>query len=503
MYGPTETTVWSSCYRVTASTETSRGKTTEFIGYPIDNTQFYILDRQLQPVPMGIIGELHITGDGVARGYLQRDELTAEKFIDNPFQTSHDIMYTTKLYKTGDLARYRVDGVVECLGRTDNQIKLRGFRIELGEIEATLSQHPYIHEVAVVIHDITGDKRLVAYLVLQNPIETIAEMLREFLREKLPEYMIPSLYIAMEQLPHTPSGKIDRHQLPAPTQDRQISTDSFVAPRNEIEAQLIIIFEQLLNTRPISVTDNFFDLGGHSLLGVTLLYKVQQIFHQDIPLMALFRHPTVAQLAELLKAQGYTQEWCALEPIRTEGHGKAFFFIGSTNYARVLAPLLQKTHPIYGLNIFGLQNRVEFRRDLSIESIARHYVKEIEGLQPDGPYYLCAYCADTAIVYEMARELMARGKQVGLVAFLDSIWEPNDLYFGLYRHWRNLQSFGLDYIGHKIASRLYFIQLSWALRLNRWLKKVYKALGKTVSREQQDMSFISQFYEALEHYTPT
>jgi amino acid adenylation domain-containing protein len=503
MYGPTETTVWSSCYRVIPAVETARGKTTEFIGHPIDNTQFYILDQQLQPVPIGVIGELHITGDGIAQGYLHRDALTAEKFIANPFQTPHDGMYTAKLYKTGDLARYRDNGVVECLGRTDNQIKLRGFRIELGEIEAVVAQHPDVQEVAVTVQTISGDKRLVAYLVLKRPVPHLAETLREFLREKLPEYMLPAIFVDLEGLPHTPSGKIDRHRLPAPTQNRQLSTRTFVAPRDEIEAQLVVIFEKLLNTHPISVADNFFDLGGHSLLGVTLLYQVQQTFHKDISLMALFRHPTIEQLAELIKAQGYIREWCALEPIRTEGQGKAFFFIGSTNYARVLAPLMQNTHPIYGLNIFGLQDGIAFRHNLSIESIAQHYVKEIEGLQPDGPYYLCAYCADTAIVYEMARALMARGKPVGLVAFLDSIWEPNDLYFGLYRHWRNLQNFGLSYIGHKIGSRLYFMQLSWSLRLNRWMKKLYKTLGKTASREQQDMSFISQFYEALERYTPT
>jgi amino acid adenylation domain-containing protein len=502
MYGPTETTVWSTCYQVAAPVAANQGKT-EFIGYPIDNTQVYILDRYLQPVPIGVVGELHLTGDGVARGYLQQNELTAEKFIDNPFQTAADAMYTDKLYKTGDLARYHDNGVLECLGRTDNQVKLRGFRIELGEIEATIAQHPQIQEVAVVIHESIGDKRLVAYVILKVPFENSTEILREFLQAKLPEYMVPALIIEMDSLPHTLSGKIDRRSLPEPTQNRQLSSHSFVAPRDEIEAQLVVIFEKLLNTRPISVDDNFFDLGGHSLLGVTLLYKLQQIFHKDIPLMALFRHPTVAQLAELIMAQGYTREWCALEPIQPEGQSKAFFFVGSTNYARVLAPLMKKTHPIYGLNIFGLQNRPEFRKNLSIELIAQHYVKEIEGLQPEGPYYLCAYCADTAIVYEMARELMKRGKQVGFVAFLDSIWEPNDLYFGLYRHWRNIQTFGLSYIGHKVASRLYFIQLAWSLRLNRWIKKLYKKLGKQVSREQQDMSFISHFYEALERYTPT
>jgi len=503
MYGPTETTIWSTCYQVTAPTDANSGKTAEWIGYPIDNTQIYILDHYLQPVPIGVVGELYIGGDGVARGYLQRDELTAEKFINNPFQTADGAMYPAKLYQTGDLACYHDDGVLECLGRTDSQIKLRGFRIELGEIEATMAQHPKIQEVAVVIHEIAGDKRLVAYVVLKTDVENFAEILREFLQEKLPEYMVPAILVEMDSLPHTLSGKIDRRSLPEPTQNRQLSSHTFVAPRDEVEAQLVIIFEKLLNTRPISVDDNFFDLGGHSLLGVTLLYKLQQIFHKDIPLMALFRHPTVAQLAELIKAQGYTREWCALEPIRAEGQSKAFFFVGSTNYARVLAPLLKKTHPIYGLNIFGLQNRIEFRSNLSIESIAQHYVKEIEELQPEGPYYLCAYCADTAIVYEMARELMARGKQVGFVAFLDSIWEPNDLYFGLYRHWRNIQTFGFSYIGHKVASRLYFIHLAWSLRLNRWIKRLYQKLGKSVSREQQDMSFISHFYEALERYTPT
>lgn len=500
VYGPTETTIWSTAYHVTR-TARFYGETTELIGYPIDNTQIYILDQHLQPVPLGCIGELHIGGDGVARGYLHRPELTAEKFISNPFADIPD--GSEKLYKTGDLARFRPGGVLECLGRTDNQIKLRGFRIELGEIEATIAQAPYIQEVAVVVREITGDKRLVAYFVLKMPIDSVTDTLRHFLREKLPEYMIPAFFIEMAELPHTPSGKIDRNQLPEPSIERNLASDIFIAPRDEVEAQLIVLFEKVLNLNSISVEDSFFDLGGHSLLGVTLLYKVQQIFKQSIPLMALFRHPTVAQLAGLIRAQGYTHEWCALEPIRPEGQGRGFFFVGSTNYARVLAPLLQNTHPIYGLNIFGLQNRAEFKQNFTIEAIAEHYVHEIEALQPEGPYYLCAYCADTAIVYEMARVWMKQGKVIGFVAFLDSIWEPNDRYFGLYRHWRNLKSFGFSYLSHKISSKLYSVRLSWTLRLNRWLKQLYKKLGKTVSREQQDMSFISLFYEALHRYEPT
>lgn len=500
VYGPTETTVWSTAYHVTR-TARFYGEMTELIGYPIDNMQVYILDQYLQPVPLGCVGELHISGDGVARGYLHREALTAEKFIPNPFCDISN--QSEKLYKTGDLARFRPGGALECLGRTDNQIKLRGFRIELGEIEATIAQAPYIQEVAVVTREIAGDKRLGAYFVLKTPVDAVTETLRHFLREKLPEYMIPAFFIEMTALPHTPSGKIDRNQLPELSTERQMISAIFIAPRDEIEAQLIILFEKILNIRSISVTDNFFDLGGHSLLGVTLLYKVQLLFKQSIPLMALFRHPTVAQLAELIRAQGYTREWCALESIRPEGQGRGFFFIGSTNYARVLAPLLKNTHPVYGLNIFGLQNRVEFKQNFTIEAIAAHYVREIEALQPTGPYYLCAYCADTAIVYEMARVWMQQGKVIGFVAFLDSIWEPNDRYFGLYRHWRNLQSFGFNYLNHKIASKLHSIRLSWTLRLNRWLKRLYKKLGKTVSREQQDMSFISLFYEALHRYEPT
>lgn len=500
VYGPTETTIWSTAYHVTGTTR-FYGEMTELIGYPIDNTQIYILDQQLQPVPLGCVGELYIGGDGLARGYLHRVELTTEKFIPNPFIDIHD--GSEKLYKTGDLARFRLSGVLECLGRTDNQVKLRGFRIELGEIEATIAQAPYIQEIAVVIREIAGDKRLGAYFVLKMPVDSVVEELRHFLREKLPEYMIPAFFIEMNALPHTPSGKIDRNQLPEPPAERQMTAATFIAPRDDVEAQLIILFEKTLNIRSVSVTDNFFDLGGHSLLGVTLLYKVQQIFQQSIPLMALFRHPTVAQLAALIHAQGYTGELCALEPIRPEGQGRGFFFIGSTNYARVLAPLLKNTHPVYGLNIFGLQNRAEFKQNFTIEMIAEHYVKEIETLQPEGPYYICAYCADTAIVYEMARIWMREGKIIGFVAFLDSLWEPNDRYFGLYRHWRNLQSFGFSYLSHKVVNKLHSIHLSWTLRLNHWLKRLYKKLGKTVSREQQDMSFISLFYEALHRYEPT
>ncbi|MCP4702330.1 MAG: amino acid adenylation domain-containing protein [Gammaproteobacteria bacterium] len=290
-YGPTETTV---CATIAECTGSSRKPP---IGRPIDNTRVYILDPRLQPVPIGVPGELHISGVGLARGYLNRPELTEEKFIPDPFSGEAD----AHLYKTGDLVRYLADGNIEFLGRIDSQVKLRGFRIELGEIENVLTQYPGVREAAVIMREeASGDKRLVAYAVPDPEQEIGAGALRDFLKEKLPEYMVPSAFVMLEALPLTPSGKIDRHALPAPDKSGQISEAGFVAPRTPEEKLLTEIWSKVLGIERIGIHDNFFELGGHSLLVAQVMSQVRKRFSVKLPLRMLFEQPTAAELSQAI-----------------------------------------------------------------------------------------------------------------------------------------------------------------------------------------------------------
>ncbi|HEY9810874.1 MAG TPA: amino acid adenylation domain-containing protein [Halomicronema sp.] len=309
LYGPTETTIWSTIYQLD-------GKELVSIGRPIANTEIYILDRYLMPVPVGVFGELHIGGSGLSKGYLNRPELTAEKFISNPFaeggiyasfiEHNSSFICSKYLYKTGDLARYLPDGNIEFIGRIDNQVKVRGFRIELGEIEAVISQYPTVREViALVREDNPGDKRLVAYIVAnsklldaeKNPTEVI-NRLRVFIKQKLPQYMMPSAFVLLEAMPLTPNGKIDRRALPAPNTNTTKFDSNFAESRTSEEQVIAQIWAEVLRLESVGIHDNFFELGGHSLLATQAISRLRKVFEIDLPLRLIFESPTVATLSE-------------------------------------------------------------------------------------------------------------------------------------------------------------------------------------------------------------
>ena len=301
MYGPTETTIWSAVYQVEPGTDVVS------IGQPIANTQIYAIDRgcqrqgdTLKQVPAGQAGELHIGGEGLARGYLNRAEMTAQRFVPDPFSTQPG----ARLYKTGDLGRCLPDGSIQFIGRVDNQVKIRGYRIELGDIEAAISQHVQVQAVAVITReDNVGEKQLVAYLVAEDR-QNLAAQLRTYLKQKLPEYMVPAVFVMMDQLPLTPNGKVDRRALPAPSQDRPDLAVAMVMPSHPIEQDLAQIWSQMLGITPIGIDDNFFDLGGHSLFIAQMMTQVAATFGVKLPLSALFTAPTVAGLAQsILNAQ--------------------------------------------------------------------------------------------------------------------------------------------------------------------------------------------------------
>jgi acyl-coenzyme A synthetase/AMP-(fatty) acid ligase/acyl carrier protein len=289
LYGPTETTIWSALSRVEG------GEGTIPIGRPVANTQLYVLDNRLELVPRGAVGELFIGGDGVARGYLDRPDLTASRFLANPFCPGG------RMYRTGDLARMLPGGVMEYLGRADAQVKLRGFRIELGEIETVLERQPGVQQAVVMVReDAPGDQRLTAYIVALRGEALAAETLREALAGKLPEYMVPAIYVFLDELPLTPNRKVDRRALPAPDAAATTRSANYVPPRTDSEKQVAAIWQLLLNNPNVGVTENFFDLGGHSLLVIRLQARLRQQFGWEPSLIELFQYPTVASIAKLV-----------------------------------------------------------------------------------------------------------------------------------------------------------------------------------------------------------
>ena len=413
MYGPTETTVWSSCYRITD------GDTPILIGRPIDNTQVYILDRHMQPVPIGVTGELYIGGDGVTQGYLHRPELTKKQFVPDPFRSDHG----ARFYKTGDLTRFRPDGHLEWLSRMDTQVKVRGFRIELGEIESVLSAHPSVDKCAAAVReDQPGDVRLVGYIVVKDGEEARASDLRSHLRSQLPDYMVPQHFIELEELPLTPAGKVDRKHLPVPDQALSHGTDGFVAPRDPLELQLTKLWEKTIGSSPISVTDNFFDIGGHSLLAVRLFSSIEKMTGTKLPLALLYQAPTIEQLSVFLKEKNWHTAWSTLVPIRSGGSKPPMFLIhgagGNVLLYRQLGRHLGHDQPVYGLQAKGLDGKGDL--NTRIEEMAVCYLEQIISKQPAGPYFLGGYCVGGTIAFEIAQQLHNMGKKVGLVAMLES-----------------------------------------------------------------------------------
>ncbi|HEX6716594.1 MAG TPA: non-ribosomal peptide synthetase, partial [Pyrinomonadaceae bacterium] len=301
LYGPTEAAVDVTWWRC----ESEQSERSVPIGRPIANTQIYILDRHQQPVPLGVAGEIHIGGAGLARGYLKRASLTAERFIPNPFSRQPG----ERLYKTGDLARYRRDGAIEYLGRSDHQVKIRGFRIELEEIEAVLVRQNGVREAIVLARaDGTGDKHLVGYVVKEADAWLPVSVLRGLLKEELPEYMIPKAFVFLEELPLTPNGKVDRRSLPAPVNFGVERERPYVAPRTPIEKELASTWSELLHIEQVGIHDNFFDLGGHSLLLTQLASRISQNFHVDLPLRILFDVPTVEEMTVAIAQRQVEQE---------------------------------------------------------------------------------------------------------------------------------------------------------------------------------------------------
>ncbi|MEH1968892.1 non-ribosomal peptide synthetase [Nostoc sp.] len=385
------------------------------IGRPIDNTQVYVLNHDLQPIPIGVIGELYIGGDGLARGYLHRLELSQERFIDNPFVTQ------TKLYKTGDLGRYLNDSNIEYLGRYDEQVKIRGFRVELGEIATAITQHPDVQESVVITgNDTQQNQSLIAYVITDK--HDIATQILPYLQQKLPNYMLPSAFVVLDALPLTPNGKVDKRSLRTDEVIRKNTTKSFIAPRNFAELSLVKLWENLLNTNHIGVTDNFFDLGGHSFLAVRLMAQIQDKFGHNLTLSTLFENPTIEKLAPIVSQRSHKSSNSPLVVINSSGSKTPFFCMhgaggGINNYFN-LSRRLGEDYPFYALEHTPGEEEPEIT---SLEETANKYLQEIRKVQPNGPYLLGGHCYGGVLAFEMAQQLQRQGETVDLLIVIDAI----------------------------------------------------------------------------------
>ncbi|KAK9686513.1 hypothetical protein K7432_015133 [Basidiobolus ranarum] len=388
------------------------------IGRPIANTRLYLLDSHGQPVPLGAIGELHIGGAGVARGYLNRPNLTAERFLPDPFSHKEDGL----MYKTGDLARYLLDGNLEYLGRNDDQIKIRGFRIEPGEIEARLVDHPIVKEAAVLALSNGSDKRLVAYVVAEHK-EDLAHLLRAHVAAGLPDYMTPTAYVRLDELPLTTNGKLDRRALPEPDNDSLIS-QKYEAPVGEIETALAAIWEELLKINKVGRHDNFFMLGGHSLLAVKLIGRIRSSLGFELKLRTIFQAPTIEELVQVLPQQDSSHEdaFSVLLPLKPNGSRSPLFCIHpifGLSWSFVgLAKHLHSDQPLYGIQARGLDGSSQPASTL--EDMARDYIDQIRLIQPQGPYNLLGWSFGGTVAHSMAVQLEMLGERVDLLVLMHS-----------------------------------------------------------------------------------
>jgi amino acid adenylation domain-containing protein len=411
MYGPTETTIWSTCGQIFSADETIT------IGRPIGNTQVYILDHYENPIRDGMIGEIYIGGEGVTRGYLNRPELQSEKFIPDPFSKTPGM----KMYRTGDLSRFLPDGSIEYMGRVDDQVKIRGFRIELNEIEYVIQQHDSIQQAVVIAReDGQSEKKLIAYVVPNGQFDK--ENLTTFLYTKLPDYMVPRVFIPLNRLPLTNNGKLDKKALPDPDLLPEFGIRKIRPPETETQKMLLAIWKDALQLQQIGIDDNFFELGGHSLTAIRIIRTIEDKTKRRLPITALFESPTIEKLAVLLETEERPSYWNSLVPIKAAGNKPTLYVVHGSGLTvlvfHTLATLLDPDQPVFGLQARGL-NGIDQPFD-SMEDIAAYYVAEILEQNPTGPYSLAGYSFGGIVAFEMAKQLKATGREVNMLAIFDT-----------------------------------------------------------------------------------
>jgi len=496
--GPTESTV-SLQYFINHETRINRDSVP--VGYPVEGTEILLLNKAGEET--GIYGEIAIKSAHIALGYWRRPALTEAAFLPDPEGGDRCI------YRTGDMGRLLADGRLEFMGRKDFQVKSRGYRIELGEIKAVLEQHPRVKECVVMAQEAElGEKRLVAILVMDHQEMTSGE-LRNYLRRKLPEYMIPSAFIKVEQLPLTPNGKLDREALPAAEVIEP--QKAYIAPQDELEWQLTKIWENVLKVRPIGVRDGFFELGGHSLLAVRLFAQLEKVFGKNLPLATLFQAPTIEQLAEIVRDEGWRAPWASLVPIQPQGMKPPFFCVhavgGNVLSLRDLAQYLGADQPFYALQSQGLDGKkIPPRR---VEEMAAYYIEEMRTVQPEGPYYLGGQSSGGLIALEMAQQLRTQGEQVAILALIDT-YDPSSRGLPATMSFRDRLSFHLGTVIQLGPSYL----LEWTkyrLKKARFLferggaeivKRMYVGLEKPLPQSIRYTYVREIIRQAVKDYTP-
>jgi amino acid adenylation domain-containing protein len=411
--GATEASIWSILYPI--GKVDPNWKSIPY-GKAMRNQSFHVMNRDFAPCPTWVPGQLYIGGVGLAQGYLHDEQKTSASFVVNPTNGE-------RLYRTGDLGRYLPDGNIEFLGREDFQVKVQGYRIELGEIEARLQECAGVDLcMAIVREDTPGEKRLVGYVVPKAGMAVDAAAMKEQLRAKLPEYMVPVAIIPLERFPLTPNGKVDRKALPAPARAAGEASATPAATRDALDLQLIKLWERILDVRPVGLRDNFFDLGGNSLVAVRLFSEMRKMFGRAFPLSVLFQAPTVEKLADLIRKGGWKPQWSSLVPIQPQGTKPTFFCVhgggGNVLIYRELSRQLGTDYPFYGLQARGLDDNNEYLT--TTEAMAESYLREMRELQPTGPYYLGGFCMGGQVAFEMARRLASEGQQVNLLFMIDT-----------------------------------------------------------------------------------
>jgi amino acid adenylation domain-containing protein len=500
--GATEASIWSICYPIT-----SKWSAEQLIPYgrPLHNQTFYILDDQQQLAPIGVTGELYIGGVGVARGYLHRQELTSTKFITDSFSANP----TARLYKTGDLGRYLEDGAIEFLGRIDNQVKIKGIRIELGEIETALLQCPEIQETLVTVNAPNAEqKSLVAYLILKPNSTLTSQQLRSFLAAQLPEYAIPADFIFTNTFPLTPNGKVDLKALLGTSAKKLSVMGNSLPLQSPLEFKLSQIWSEVLNVQPIARDDDFFALGGNSLLALRLFERIQKSFGVNLPLATLFAAPTIAQLASIIIDQGYlASPHSSLVEIQPHGTKPPFFCIhavgGNVLGYYPLAKALGNDQPFY-----GLQSRAWDSRELlyiSLEEMAGEYLREIKSVQPQGPYYLGGHSFGGFVAYEIACQLEQQGENVALLALFDCLGPKATNKFTFLQkiniHRNNLMQLSPVLALNYVKSR---IEYSLRAKVPQSIQQRYfEFINLFLSPQQKLVSkIINLNYQILNDYTP-
>ncbi len=520
MYGPTETTIWSSATRVTAGTSKPR------IGRPIANTEFYVLDREMLPVPIGFDGELYIGGEGLARGYWNKPELTADRFVENPLRL--ESASPARLYKTGDLARWHPDGSLELLGRTDFQVKRSGYRIELGEIEASLLRHPDVRE-AVVLHTATEDTpqaagvtRLLAYVEAGDRASDVALMqeLEDHVKRALPEYMVPNVIVPLKELPRNTNGKVDRAALPevlSPSGARGLRAGDtplqrFVPPRDVFERQLTEIWQTTLGLPRISIRASFFSLGVNSLAALRLVTKMNRIFGTDLGLATLLSASTIESVAELIRTRFSPNTDSPVVPIKPTGTRPPLFILhgigGNVISFHGLAQRLGADQPVYGVQAQGLLSGKPGL--LRLEDMAAEYVRALRQTQPHGPYHFLGYSFGGTVALEMAHQLRAAGEEVALLSMLDA---KSTVYWQIIARNRSVN----ERVGNRVErfrgntdqldwkSRVTYIWQKLLTRVRRFTYLVAMKLGlrrvPTAIKDAEDLNRVAVSQYALKPYT--